>query len=68
MTELIKSDILVIGSGIAGLTATLELLEKGFKVVLITKGSLEDCSTNFAQGGIVYKGKEDKEEDAENSW
>lgn len=58
--ELTKTDILIIGSGIAGTTAALELAKKGRKVILITKSSKpEESNTFYAQGGIIYKGEED---------
>ena len=44
--------ILVIGSGIAGLIAALELSRK-YAVTLVTKARLEDSNTRFAQGGIA---------------
>jgi L-aspartate oxidase len=43
---------LVIGSGIAGLTAALELC-KTARVLLLTKGSLAESNTSYAQGGIA---------------
>jgi L-aspartate oxidase len=46
------SDILVIGSGAAGLTAALNLAEK-FKVTVLAKGALNEGSTAWAQGGIA---------------
>ena len=45
-------DILVIGSGAAGLTAALALAETR-KVVVLAKGSLTGGSTAWAQGGIA---------------
>ncbi|MBM3939455.1 MAG: L-aspartate oxidase [SAR202 cluster bacterium] len=47
-----RYDYIVIGSGIAGLFAALAAQEHG-SVLLITKGSIEDCNTLFAQGGIA---------------
>jgi L-aspartate oxidase len=44
--------ILVVGSGIAGLIAALELSRK-YAVTLVTKARLEDSNTRFAQGGIA---------------
>jgi len=49
---LIKTDILIIGSGAAGMTAAIELSNR-FKITLITKNSLIDSSTWYAQGGIA---------------
>ncbi|WP_448662698.1 L-aspartate oxidase [Sphingomonas sp. CJ20] len=46
------SDILVIGSGAAGLTAALNLAAR-FKVTVIAKGGLAEGSTAWAQGGIA---------------
>ncbi|MCK8817314.1 L-aspartate oxidase [Natroniella sulfidigena] len=50
--EQIKTDFLVIGSGIAGLYSGLKLANRG-KVRLLTKGKLKDCNTEYAQGGIA---------------
>ncbi|HVJ02019.1 MAG TPA: L-aspartate oxidase [Sphingomonas sp.] len=47
-----SSDILVIGSGAAGLTAALNLAER-FKVTVLAKGGLNEGSTAWAQGGIA---------------
>jgi L-aspartate oxidase len=47
-----SSDILVIGSGAAGLTAALNLAER-FKVTVLAKGGLDEGSTAWAQGGIA---------------
>ena len=45
-------DILVIGSGAAGLAAALHLANHG-KVAVLSKGILSDGSTRWAQGGIA---------------
>ena len=49
---MIKTDVLIIGSGAAGMTAAIELSNQ-FNVTLITKNSLVDSSTWYAQGGIA---------------
>jgi len=48
----IKTDHLVIGTGIAGLMLALKLARQG-NVLVIAKGSLEDNNTWMAQGGIA---------------
>ncbi|HEY9898859.1 MAG TPA: L-aspartate oxidase [Pantanalinema sp.] len=45
--------VLVIGSGISGLWTSLELVEQGQRVVLVTKQNLMDSNTRYAQGGIA---------------
>jgi len=47
-----KSEVLIIGSGAAGLTCALHL-SKHFKVNLICKGKLSEGATYYAQGGIA---------------
>ena len=49
---IIKTDILIIGSGAAGLTAAIELSDR-FKVAVISKNQIIDSSTWYAQGGIA---------------
>lgn len=52
MTDPHQSDVLIIGSGAAGLTAALNLAER-FKVTVLAKGGLAEGSTAWAQGGIA---------------
>ncbi|RMI03735.1 L-aspartate oxidase, partial [Cellulomonas triticagri] len=47
------ADAVVVGSGIAGLTAALELRTRVPRVLLVTKGALVSGSTIWAQGGIA---------------
>ena len=47
-----RTDFLVIGSGIAGLTFALKAASYG-KVSIVTKASIEDSNTRYAQGGIA---------------
>ena len=53
----VTADVVVIGSGIAGLTAALRLKEElgpeGGKVLVVTKDRLAAGSTRWAQGGIA---------------
>ena len=45
-------DYIIVGSGIAGLYDALLLQEMG-SVLILTKGSIEECNTKHAQGGIA---------------
>jgi L-aspartate oxidase len=55
-------DYIVVGSGIGGLYTALLAKEEG-SVLVITKGSIDDCNTKYAQGGIAAAiGKEDSPE------
>ncbi|WP_249999736.1 L-aspartate oxidase [Actinoplanes sp. M2I2] len=47
------TDVLVVGSGVAGLTAALHLREQGLHVTVVTKVNIDDGSTRWAQGGIA---------------
>ncbi len=47
-----SSDILIIGSGAAGLTAALNLADR-FTVTVLAKGAMNEGSTAWAQGGIA---------------
>lgn len=48
-----ETEILIVGGGIAGLTAAIAASEQGKKVILITKDSLEESNSFYAQGGIA---------------
>ncbi|MET8505390.1 L-aspartate oxidase [Streptomyces sp. NPDC004787] len=49
----IDADVVVVGSGVAGLTAALRCTSAGLRTVVVTKARLDDGSTRWAQGGIA---------------
>ncbi len=46
-------DVLVLGSGVAGLSAAIRAAGRGHSVLVLTKGELEHSATRYAQGGIA---------------
>ena len=48
-----KFDVVVVGSGIAGLSFALKTAKLGHKVAIVTKKERSDTNTNHAQGGIA---------------
>jgi L-aspartate oxidase len=48
-----RYDAIVVGSGIAGLRAAVDLAEAGARVAVLTKDSPTDSNTGYAQGGIA---------------
>ncbi|MGW7200041.1 L-aspartate oxidase [Streptomyces chryseus] len=49
----VDADVVVVGSGVAGLTAALRCTAAGLRTVVVTKARLDDGSTRWAQGGIA---------------
>jgi L-aspartate oxidase len=49
----VAADLVVAGSGVAGLTAALCAHEAGLRVVVVTKAAIGDGNTRWAQGGIA---------------
>jgi L-aspartate oxidase len=47
-----RADYVVVGSGVAGLRAAIELSDKG-SVLVLAKSDLSDSATSWAQGGIA---------------
>jgi L-aspartate oxidase len=47
------TDLLVLGSGVAGLTAALHARAAGRSVLVLTKGELSHSATRYAQGGVA---------------
>lgn len=59
--QLLKTDVLVIGCGIAGASMALETAKCGLRVIVITKHSEpQESNTFYAQGGIVSLGLDDR--------
>lgn len=48
-----EADVIVVGSGIAGLTTALQARTFGLSVLLVTKSKVDEGSTKWAQGGIA---------------
>jgi L-aspartate oxidase len=48
----LRTDFLVIGSGVAGLSFALKAAAHG-KVAIVTKAAVEESNTRYAQGGIA---------------
>ena len=63
MPEYLETDVLILGSGIAGATTALTLADAGVPVTVVTRAAEPaDTNTYWAQGGIIYEGKEDSPE------
>ena len=54
-------DLLVCGSGVAGLTAAVRAAAAGLRVGVVTKGELEQSATRWAQGGVAAVLSEDED-------
>ncbi|MGV9294188.1 L-aspartate oxidase [Amycolatopsis sp. NPDC003676] len=57
-----RADVVVIGSGVAGLSAALRARELGLHVLVVTKAAVADGNTRWAQGGVavVLDGERDE--------
>ncbi|HZG50905.1 MAG TPA: L-aspartate oxidase [Pyrinomonadaceae bacterium] len=56
-----QTDFIVVGSGIAGLRAALEIAATGARVVVLTKERAAESNTEYAQGGVAVALSEDDE-------
>ncbi len=63
--NILKQEVTIIGSGIAGLYAALKLAEQNQKVLIVTKSSLSESNTRYAQGGIAGVLPENKQDSIE---
>ncbi len=57
-------DVLVLGSGAAGLVTALRLADRGVRTLVVSKGRISEGSTLYAQGGISAVLDEDDSIDA----
>ncbi len=48
-----RADLIVVGTGVAGLTAALRARELGLRVMVVTKAAGDDGNTRWAQGGVA---------------
>ena len=48
-----QTDFIVIGSGVAGLRASIELAKSGARVTVLTKDKASESNTEYAQGGVA---------------
>jgi L-aspartate oxidase len=60
LSERMDPDFLVIGAGVAGLRTAIELAERG-SVLVVAKHSLQESSSEYAQGGIAVALSDDDE-------
>jgi len=49
----LETDFIVIGSGVAGLRAAIELASSGARVTVLTKDKASESNTEYAQGGVA---------------
>ena len=49
----LETDFIVIGSGVAGLRASIELAKSGARVTVLTKDKASESNTEYAQGGVA---------------
>ncbi len=63
MTTSTSTDVLVIGSGLGGLATAWVAAKSGCQVTLLTRArDPKDSNTNWAQGGIIYRGHDEAPE------
>ena len=55
----LETDFIVIGSGVAGLRASIELAQSGANVTVLTKDKASESNTEYAQGGVAVVLSED---------
>jgi L-aspartate oxidase len=65
-TPVLRTEVLVVGAGIAGACAALHAADAGADVLLVVKDAVDDTNTSWAQGGIavVQQADDDLEQHA----
>lgn len=59
-----NTDVLIIGTGISGLSSAIKLAEKKLKVTIITREKRPEITNTFwAQGGIIYSPKDTNDQE-----
>ncbi|ACC97889.1 FAD dependent oxidoreductase [Elusimicrobium minutum Pei191] len=53
--RILNTDVLVIGSGLAGATYALKAARNGLNVIMICGGELAETNSDLAQGGVVFE-------------
>ncbi|TCP45452.1 L-aspartate oxidase [Tamaricihabitans halophyticus] len=64
------ADLIVVGSGVAGLTAALRARERGLRVLVVTKAEVTEGNTRLAQGGVavVLPDAPSRDERGQDEW
>jgi L-aspartate oxidase len=63
MNDLLQTEVLIIGCGIAGGVAALQLADAGIPATVVTRAQEPgESNTYYAQGGIIYRGDDDSPE------
>ncbi|HVG29501.1 MAG TPA: L-aspartate oxidase [Pyrinomonadaceae bacterium] len=57
----LSTDFIVVGTGVAGLRAALEIASAGARAVVLTKERADESNTEYAQGGVAVALSEDDE-------
>jgi len=60
MNDWLETEVLIIGCGIAGNVAALQLADAGVPVTVVTRAhEPQESNTYYAQGGIIFRGSDD---------
>ncbi len=62
-TPVLRTDVLVVGGGIAGASAALRAADEGAEVLLLKKNAFSETNTAWAQGGIAAAQRTDDSTD-----